>query len=118
MLVGLRSGNHRRTAYAWGKLQSKNADFIVLNSLLDEGAGFGLDTNKITIFGEDGFEPAYEKKPKQQVARDIVDMVVNMLYAVDRSSFLSQTHRPRARLAGQELLANVSVLANRIRSQC
>jgi phosphopantothenoylcysteine decarboxylase / phosphopantothenate---cysteine ligase len=67
--------------YALGKLQSKNADLIVLNSLSDEGAGFGVDTNKITIFGKDGFEKAYEKKPKQQVAEDIVDTVINRLYA-------------------------------------
>jgi phosphopantothenoylcysteine decarboxylase / phosphopantothenate---cysteine ligase len=64
-----------------GKLQSKNADLIVLNSLSDEGAGFGIDTNKITIFGKDGFEIAYEKKPKQQVAEDIVDIVTKRLYA-------------------------------------
>jgi phosphopantothenoylcysteine decarboxylase / phosphopantothenate---cysteine ligase len=67
--------------YALGKLRSKNADLIVLNSLSDEGAGFGVDTNKITIFGKDGFEKAYEKKPKQQVAEDIVDTVINRLYA-------------------------------------
>jgi phosphopantothenoylcysteine decarboxylase / phosphopantothenate---cysteine ligase len=60
---------------------SKNADLIVLNSLSDEGAGFGVDTNKITIFGRDGFEKAFEKKPKQQVAEDIVDVIINRLYA-------------------------------------
>ena len=63
------------------KLKTKNADLIVLNSLNDEGAGFGYDTNKITIFEKDGTELAYERKPKQQVAKDIVDRVVNMLYA-------------------------------------
>ena len=53
---------------------------IVLNSLNDEGAGFGHDTNKITIFEKSGNEIVYERKPKQQVAKDIVDRIVNMLY--------------------------------------
>jgi phosphopantothenoylcysteine decarboxylase/phosphopantothenate--cysteine ligase len=81
LLVGfaLETGGGRE--YALGKLQSKNADYIVLNSLRDEGAGFGIDTNKITIFGKGGFEQSYDKKPKQQVARDIVDTVVNSMYA-------------------------------------
>ncbi len=67
--------------YALDKLQAKKADLIVLNSLSDEGAGFGYDTNKITIFEKEGVEIAYERKPKQQVARDIVDRVVKLLYA-------------------------------------
>jgi phosphopantothenoylcysteine decarboxylase / phosphopantothenate---cysteine ligase len=67
--------------YAIEKLQSKNADYIVLNSLRDEGAGFGLDTNRITIFGKDGYERSYETKPKQQVAKDIVDTILNRPHA-------------------------------------
>ncbi len=81
LLVGFALETSGGRDYALGKLASKNADLIVLNSLVDEGAGFGVDTNKITIFGRDGFEKAYEKKPKQQVAEDIVDTVINRLYA-------------------------------------
>jgi phosphopantothenoylcysteine decarboxylase/phosphopantothenate--cysteine ligase len=81
LLVGFALETSGGRDYALGKLTSKNADLIVLNSLSDEGAGFGLDTNKITIFGKDGFEKAYEKKPKQQVAQDIVDTIINRLYA-------------------------------------
>lgn len=81
LLVGFALETSGGRDYALGKLVSKNADLIVLNSLVDEGAGFGVDTNKITIFGRDGFEKAYEKKPKQQVAEDIVDTVINRLYA-------------------------------------
>jgi phosphopantothenoylcysteine decarboxylase/phosphopantothenate--cysteine ligase len=80
-LVGFALETTDGRSYAMGKLQSKNADFIVLNSLSDEGAGFGLDTNKVTIFGRDGSENSFEKKPKQQVAKDIVDTIVNRLYA-------------------------------------
>ncbi len=81
LLVGfaLETANERQ--YALDKLTKKNADMIVLNSLNDEGAGFGYDTNKVTIFEKGGAEWPYERKPKQQVARDIVDRIVKMLYA-------------------------------------
>jgi phosphopantothenoylcysteine decarboxylase/phosphopantothenate--cysteine ligase len=80
LLVGfaLETANERQ--YALDKLASKNADLIVLNSLNDEGAGFGYDTNKVTIFEKGGNEIGYDRKPKQQVAKDIVDRIVNMLY--------------------------------------
>jgi phosphopantothenoylcysteine decarboxylase / phosphopantothenate---cysteine ligase len=81
LLVGFALETSGGRDYAMGKLASKNADLIVLNTLNDEGAGFGVDTNKITIFGREGFEKAYEKKPKQQVAEDIVDTIINRLYA-------------------------------------
>jgi phosphopantothenoylcysteine decarboxylase/phosphopantothenate--cysteine ligase len=74
----LETANERQ--YALDKLASKNADLIVLNSLNDEGAGFGYDTNKVTIFEKGGNEIAYDRKPKQQVAKDIVDRIVNLLY--------------------------------------
>jgi phosphopantothenoylcysteine decarboxylase / phosphopantothenate---cysteine ligase len=80
LLVGfaLETANERQ--YALDKLASKNADLIVLNSLNDEGAGFGYDTNKVTIFEKGGNEHVYDRKPKQQVAKDIVDRIVNLLY--------------------------------------
>jgi len=81
LLVGFALETNGGREYALGKLKSKNADYIVLNSLQDPGAGFGLDTNKITIFGRNGFERSYETKPKQQVAADIVDTIENGLYA-------------------------------------
>jgi phosphopantothenoylcysteine decarboxylase/phosphopantothenate--cysteine ligase len=65
--------------YALSKLQSKKADLIVMNSLNDDGAGFGVDTNKITIFERGGAETAYGKKNKQQVAADIVDSIVKLM---------------------------------------
>lgn len=81
LLVGFALETTGERAYALDKLRTKNADLIVLNSLNDAGAGFGYDTNKITIFDRLGGETVYERKPKQQVAADIVDRVVNMLYA-------------------------------------
>jgi len=80
LLVGFALETVNERQYALGKLQSKNADLIVLNSLNDEGAGFGHDTNKVTIFEKSGNEITYDRKPKQQVAKDIVDRIVNLLY--------------------------------------
>jgi phosphopantothenoylcysteine decarboxylase / phosphopantothenate---cysteine ligase len=81
ILVGFALETTNERQYALNKLKSKNADMVVLNSLNDEGAGFGYDTNKITIFEKSGNEIAYERKPKQQVAKDVVDRIVKMLYA-------------------------------------
>ena len=81
VLVGFALEGNNERAYALKKLETKNADLIVLNSLNDAGATFGHDTNKITLFGRDGLELGYDRKPKQQVAKDIVDQVVKLLYA-------------------------------------
>ena len=78
-LVGFALETSDGRTYALDKLQTKNADWIVLNTLRDKDAGFGFDTNKITIFGKDGSEQAFETKPKQQVAKDIVDTIVKRL---------------------------------------
>ena len=81
LLVGFALETVNEKEYALNKLLKKNADIIVLNSLNDAGAGFGHDTNKVTIFEKNGNELVYEQKSKQQVARDIVDRIVKMLYA-------------------------------------
>ncbi|MDP2423687.1 MAG: bifunctional phosphopantothenoylcysteine decarboxylase/phosphopantothenate--cysteine ligase CoaBC [Bacteroidales bacterium] len=61
------------------KLQNKNADIIVLNSLSDEGAGFGGSNNKITILDTKGRDTAYELKPKTEVAADIADYIFDFM---------------------------------------
>ncbi len=80
VLVGFALESSNEKEYAREKLLVKNADIVVLNSLNDEGAGFGYDTNKITIFEKDGNEISFERKIKKQVAKDIVDRIVKMLY--------------------------------------
>jgi phosphopantothenoylcysteine decarboxylase / phosphopantothenate---cysteine ligase len=65
---------------ALGKLKRKNLDMIVLNSLQDKGAGFGTDTNKITIVGNDGIEKSFPLKEKRAVAGDIIDEITARLY--------------------------------------
>ena len=71
-LVGFALETRNEEANALDKLLRKNFDFIVLNSLNDEGAGFAVDTNKITILSREA-KIAYPLKPKADVARDIVD---------------------------------------------
>ncbi|MCL4121109.1 UNVERIFIED_CONTAM: hypothetical protein GTU68_005482 [Idotea baltica] len=61
------------------KVQKKNFDFIVLNSLNDPGAGFQHDTNRITILQADGQKLRFELKPKTEVARDIVDVLEKLI---------------------------------------
>ena len=64
---------------ALDKLQKKNLDFIVLNSLQDQGAGFGVDTNKITILSKDNNAQEFELKHKAGVAKDIVEKLTQEL---------------------------------------
>lgn len=59
------------------KLQRKNFDLIVINSLEDEGAGFGTDTNKVTIVDKSGNINTFGLKHKEDVAADIVFRIIN-----------------------------------------
>ena len=63
------------------KMQRKNFDAIVLNSLQDAGAGFAHPTNKVTLFDREGAIEAYELKTKEAVAHDIADFVAKRLEA-------------------------------------
>lgn len=60
------------------KRKKKNADFIVLNSTRNEGTTFGTNDNQITIISEKG-KKEYEKKPKTEVAHDIIDELADLL---------------------------------------
>ena len=81
LLVGFALETNNEKEYALKKLQTKNADMIVLNSLNDTGAGFGHDTNKITIFDKKGNEYPFDIKPKNEVAKDIVNTIIKLLHA-------------------------------------
>ncbi len=81
ILVGFALETNNETAYALQKLHSKNADLIVLNSLQDAGAGFGHDTNKITIFDKTGKSFPFDIKSKKEVAIDIVNTIIQHFYA-------------------------------------
>jgi len=77
-LVGFALETNDELAHAKDKLARKNFDFIVLNSLQDEGAGFQHDTNKITIVTPETVIP-YPLKPKTEVAADIIDQLATLL---------------------------------------
>jgi phosphopantothenoylcysteine decarboxylase/phosphopantothenate--cysteine ligase len=64
---------------ASGKLKKKNLDFIVLNSMNDAGAGFGTDTNKITILFPDNSKRVFPLKSKVEVANDIINEIEQLL---------------------------------------
>lgn len=76
LLVGfaLETNNERQNAQL--KLKKKNLDFIVLNSLNDQGAGFQTDTNKISILSANNKTIDFELKSKSLVARDIVKQMI------------------------------------------
>jgi len=77
ILVGFALETNNEKLNALQKLQTKNADLIVLNSLNDAGAGFGVDSNKITIFDKRGGERTFETKSKKEVAADIVNTIID-----------------------------------------
>ena len=79
VLVGFALETNDEEVNAERKLEKKNLDFIVLNSLRDEGAGFRTDTNKITIIRRDRTSVPFPLKSKADVAVDIVDELVSQL---------------------------------------
>ncbi|MEI9918248.1 MAG: bifunctional phosphopantothenoylcysteine decarboxylase/phosphopantothenate--cysteine ligase CoaBC [Bacteroidota bacterium] len=77
IMVGFALETQKEKENAEKKLASKNFDFIVLNSLQDAGAGFGHDTNKVTIIGRNHVVKEFSLKSKKEVAIDIVNSIVN-----------------------------------------
>lgn len=74
-LVGFALETDDAIAHGADKLRRKNLDMIVVNSLADKGAGFGTDTNLVTIITADGRRTAGTLKPKSAVAADIIDSI-------------------------------------------
>ncbi|HDR50516.1 MAG TPA: phosphopantothenoylcysteine decarboxylase, partial [Mariniphaga anaerophila] len=79
ILIGFALETTDEIENAQKKLEKKNLDFIVLNSLNDSGAGFGVDTNKITIIERGNKKQAFELKSKKEVAADIVAKMISLL---------------------------------------
>lgn len=77
ILVGFALETDNELENARKKLYTKNLNYIVLNSLKDSSAGFGYDTNKITVLSKDGSETRFELKSKSEVAADILDLIVS-----------------------------------------
>lgn len=79
LLMGFALETNNEYENALKKLTAKNLDWIVLNSLRDAGAGFGHDTNKITVIDNDGQTHEFALKSKEDVAQDLVELVRNRL---------------------------------------
>jgi len=79
LFVGFALETDNEVENAHSKMLKKNLDLIVLNSLRDEGAGFGTDTNKVTMIDRRGSVENFELKPKDQVASDLVHRLVKMI---------------------------------------
>lgn len=80
VVVGFALETNDEEKNAMEKLQKKNADMIVLNSLQQEGAGFGYDTNKVTIYEKSGKQFSFDLKSKKEIAADIVNTIISLYY--------------------------------------
>jgi len=79
LLVGFALETENEIENAVKKLRSKNLDLIVLNSLRDEGAGFGFDTNRITLIDRNNNIDKFELKSKEEAAEDILLKIGSMI---------------------------------------
>ena len=79
LLIGFALETTNELENAKGKLKRKNLDMIVLNSLNDQGAGFGHDTNQISIIDKSNKIEKYELKSKSEVATDIFNKIISLL---------------------------------------
>jgi phosphopantothenoylcysteine decarboxylase/phosphopantothenate--cysteine ligase len=80
-IVGFALETEQEEQNARKKLEKKNFDLIVLNSLRDPGAGFHVDTNKVCILSRDNKKEEFELKSKQAVAEDIVEALLKHMQA-------------------------------------
>lgn len=78
VIVGFALETENERANAEKKIKTKNFDLIVLNSLQDAGAGFGHDTNKITLIDAKNNAKKFNLKSKKEVARDIVNAIIDL----------------------------------------
>lgn len=81
ILVGFALETDHEEENALKKLEAKNLDLVVLNSMNDAGAGFKKDSNKITIFNRNGSATSFETKSKKEVAKDICHAIIEILAA-------------------------------------
>ncbi len=91
LTVGFALETNNEEENAIKKLERKNFDYIVLNSLQDVGAGFSKDTNKVTIISREGNQTAFELKSKRDVAKDIINTTLKNIS--DKSEESTRTNQ-------------------------
>jgi len=79
IVAGFALETHNEMANASKKLERKHLDLIIMNSMQDQGAGFGYKTNRITIIDSNNNIYKFELKTKEEAARDILDKIVSMI---------------------------------------
>lgn len=80
-LVGFALETDNEMENAKSKLINKNLDLIVLNSLNDPGAGFAVDTNKVTFIDKHNNITKFELKLKEEVAKDLINVITKQINA-------------------------------------
>lgn len=103
-MVGFALETNDEFSNAQDKLERKNLDFIVLNSLRDEGAGFGYDTNKVTLIDRNGSDEL-PLQSKKDVAKAIVSKLAGLLFCL---AFLLMPFRAQAQELNPTLTVNTS----------
>lgn len=103
-MVGFALETNDEQSNAQDKLERKNLDFIVLNSLRDEGAGFGYDTNKVTLIDRNASEDL-PLQSKKNVARAIIDKLAGLLFCL---AFLLMPFKVHAQELNPTLTINTS----------
>jgi len=82
LLVGFALETENLEENARAKLNNKNLDMVVANSAIDSGSGFGVDTNKITIFDKHNKTLSFQLKSKKEVASDIINHIITLMVKV------------------------------------
>ena len=77
VLIGFAAETNNVGQYAKDKLERKNADYIIANDVTEAQAGFESDTNRVTVYGKNGFEQDFEMMSKQQLARQLLKLIVD-----------------------------------------
>lgn len=76
VLIGFAAETNDVSEYAKKKLEKKNADYIIANDVSESQAGFETDTNRVTVFGKNDFEKSFELLPKKELARQLLQMII------------------------------------------
>lgn len=114
LVVGFALETQNEKANALQKLQTKNADMIVLNSMRDENATFGFDTNKVTVFDKAGNEYASPLASKQATAEFIVNIIVEKLSTMRKLFFTYLILIAVQTSFAQEIQSKVTVLTQQL----
>ena len=84
VLIGFAAETNDISHYAKNKLERKNADYIIANDVTEAQAGFESDTNRVTIYGKGDFERSFELLPKQELARELLKLILEREMPHDR----------------------------------